>query len=120
MLKAKDALLQLFREDIDWDAKKAPLTKDVVGALLDHIDALTRERDSAVLAEREACAMIAEALFIEGGMDVWDSGYDAAVRRVARDIRARSTPGDRTYQYSVNLSDHPLYPQLAAYVQNNP
>jgi hypothetical protein len=32
----------------------------------------------------------------------------------------RHVTGDRTYQYSVNLSDHPLYPQLAAYVQKNP
>ncbi len=74
--------LQLLRETIDWDAKKAPLTKDVVGALLDHIDALTRERDAAALAEREACAALCDRLSL----------HDAIPASCARAIRARSTP----------------------------
>jgi hypothetical protein len=35
------------------------VTEDEIAALLSHIDALARERDAAVLAEREACAALA-------------------------------------------------------------
>ncbi len=38
------------------------MTEDEIAALLSHIDALARERDAAVLAEREACAAFIERL----------------------------------------------------------
>lgn len=47
--------------------------------------------DSAVAAERERCALIAENLRVREAFEPFDQGWSAAASEIAGDIRARTT-----------------------------
>jgi len=69
----------------------------LIGELADEIERLR----SALTAEREACAKIADALKHDGSEAIsqdYDQGFEDGVSEVANRIRARSTPDAKEHR----------------------